>query len=101
MAKYILSPQAQNSLQDIRDYTLEHFGKLQTTAYLEMLQKHMKDLAATPTRGKERDEIRAGYYSSFIGSHTIYYRIVDTYIEVIDVLHQSMEPMRHLQLALK
>lgn len=96
MAKYILSPQAQSSLQDIRDYTLENFGKQQTNTYLKMLQKHMKDLAATPTRGKERDEIKAGYYSSFIGSHTIYYRIADTHIDVIDVLHQSMEPMRHL-----
>ena len=97
MAKYILSPQAQRSLQDIRAYTLEHFGKQQTTAYLKILKKHMKDLAATPTRGKERDEIKVGYYSSFIGSHTIYYRIADVHIEIIDVLHQSMEPMRHLQ----
>lgn len=97
MAKYILSPQAQGSLQDIRDYTLKHFGKRQTTAYLKLLQKHMKDLAATPARGKARDEIKAGYYSSFIGSHTIYYRIADTHIDVIDVLHQSMEPMRHLK----
>lgn len=96
MAKYILSPQAQSSLQDIRDYTLKNFGKQQTTAYLKILQKHMKDLAATPTRGKERNEIKAGYYSSFIGSHTIYYRIADTHIDVIDELHQSMEPMRHL-----
>lgn len=97
MAKYTLSPQAQSNLKDIRAYTLKHFGKQQTTTYLKMLQKHMKDLAASPTRGKERDELKAGYYSSFIGSHTIYYRIADTHIEVIDVLHQSMEPMRHLR----
>ena len=97
MAKYILSPQAQSSLQDIRDYSLENFGKQQTTAYLKILQKHMKQLAATPTRGKERDEIKAEYYSSFIGAHTIYYRIANTHIDVIDVLHQSMEPNRHLK----
>jgi len=97
MAKYSLSPQAQSSLQHIRDYTLENFGKQQTTAYLKMLQKPMKNLAAKPARGKERDEIKAGYYSSFIGSHTIYYRIADTHIDIIDVLHQSMEPMRHLK----
>jgi toxin ParE1/3/4 len=96
MAKYILSPQAQGNLKDIRAYTLKNFGKQQTTAYLKILHKHTKDLAATPSKGKKRDEIKAGYYSSLIGSHTIYYRIADTHIEVIDVLHQSMEPMRHL-----
>ena len=97
MAKYILSPQAQRNLKDIRAYTLKNFGKQQTTAYLKILQKHMKALAATPSKGKKRDEIKVGYCSSFIGSHTIYYRIVaDSHIDIIDVLHQSMEPMRHL-----
>ena len=96
MAKYILSPQAQRNLKDIRAYTLKNFGKQQTTAYLKILQKHMKALAATPSKGKKRDEIKTGYYSSFIGSHTISYRIAHTHIDIIDVLHQSMEPMRHL-----
>jgi len=97
MPKFTLSRQAQGSLQDIRAYTLERFGRQQTTAYLKMLQKRMKDLAAQPSSGKERGEIKLGYYSSYIGSHTIYYRVVDSQIEVIDVLHQSMEPMRHLK----
>ncbi len=59
MVKYTLSPQAQSSLQDIRAYTLENFGKQQTTAYLKMLQKHMKDLAASPAKGKERNATRS------------------------------------------
>lgn len=87
---------AQRNLKDIRAYSLKNFGKQQTTAYLKILQKHMKALAATPSKGVKRDEIKAGYYSSFIGSHTIYYRIAHAHIDIIDVLHQSMEPMRHL-----
>jgi|TARA_B110000908_G_scaffold131051_1_gene154122 toxin ParE1/3/4 len=95
MAKYILSPQAQRNLKDIRAYTLKNFGKQQTRAYLKILQTHMKALAATPSKGKKRDEIKTDYYSSFIGSHTIYYRIAHTHIDIFDALHQSMEPMRH------
>ncbi len=96
MSKYILSPQAQVSLKDIRDYTLEHFGKQQTTLYLQKLRKRMRELAITPSKGQKRDEIKVGYYSSFIGSHTIYYRISDIHIDIFDVLHQRMDPMRHL-----
>lgn len=56
----------------------------------------MTHLAKHPQEGKARDDIKVGYYSYFEGSHTIYYRIRDTHIDVIDVLHQSMEPNRHL-----
>lgn len=97
MPKYILSPQAQASLQEIRAYSLKHFGKRQTAIYLKELHERMKDLAAAPSKGTARDEIKLGYYSSFVGSHTIYYRISDTHIDIIDVLHQRMEPTRHLQ----
>lgn len=97
MPKYILSPQAQSSLKNIRLYSLKHFGQQQTTKYLKELRNKMKGLAKTPQSGQERNEIKSGYYSAFVGSHTIYYRIANNQIEIIDVLHQSMEPMRHLQ----
>ncbi len=62
-----------------------------------MLRDKMKELATAPSNGQERNEIKTGYHSAFVGSHTIYYRVVNEQIEIIDVLHQSMEPMRHLQ----
>lgn len=99
MFKYILSPAAQKSLQQIRSYSLSNFGKQQTIIYLKRLHDRMQYLAdqpAQPAQGKVRDDIKAGYYSHFEGSHTIYYRIRDTDIDIIDVLHQSMDPARHL-----
>ncbi|WP_281281929.1 hypothetical protein [Aliikangiella coralliicola] len=41
-------------------------------------------------------DLKVGYHSDFIGSHTIYYRIKPTHIDVIDVLHQSMEASKHI-----
>jgi len=96
MSKYILSPAAQKSLKQIRSYSLNNFGKHQTTLYLKKLRDRMQYLADQPARGTARDDIKAGYYSHFEGSHTIYYRIRDTHIDIIDVLHQSMDPTRHL-----
>jgi toxin ParE1/3/4 len=96
MPKYVLSPQAQKSLSQIRQYTLDNFGKQQTNNYLTALQIRMRYLAEYPLDGKPRSELKTGYYSYFEGSHTIYYCTRDTHIDIIDVLHQSMEPSRHL-----
>jgi toxin ParE1/3/4 len=97
MSKYILSPQAQTSLKQIRSYTLKNHGKQQASKYIKMLRDCMRDTAKNPdTKGTARDEIKEGYYSVFVGKHTIYYRIRDTHIDIIDVLHQSMEAKRHI-----
>ena len=56
----------------------------------------MQNLSDNPKIGIVRPEIKQGYYSKFIGSHTIYYRIIETHIGIIDILHQSMEPKLHI-----
>ncbi len=96
MAKYLLSPQAERSLIQISDYTLKNFGERQRKKYLSMLRKEMRAAAAKPNNRRERTEIKAGYYSVPAEKHHIYYRIGDAHIEIIDVLHQSMEPSLHL-----
>ncbi|MDN4504174.1 type II toxin-antitoxin system RelE/ParE family toxin [Alteromonadaceae bacterium BrNp21-10] len=96
MPKFVLSPQAQKSLQNIHSFSIEHFGTQQTRNYLTALRDRMRHLASNPLEGQKRDEIKTGYYSYFEGSHTIYYRTSNSGIEVIDVLHQRMEPDNHL-----
>lgn len=63
---------------------------------MENLRDRFEFLVEHPELGKNRDEVKQGYYSYFEGSHTIYYKIIDGKIAIIDVLHQSMEPKRHL-----
>ena len=96
MSRYQLSPQATKSLLQISEYTLVNFGQKQKTIKLKMLRERMRTAAKKPEKGKDRSEIKAGYYSVQAQSHHIYYRIRGTQIEIIDVLHQSMEPTRHI-----
>lgn len=97
MSKYILSPQAQRHLLQIRDYTLENHGVQQKNIYMKMLRDKMRLVAKSPyEKGKERNDIKAGYYSIRAEKHYIYYRIRDTHIDIIDVLHGSMEPSQHI-----
>ena len=96
MAKYLLSPQAQQSLVQINQYTLDNFGERQKKRYLKMLRERMRTAAKNPEKGKVRDDIKTGYYCIQVEKHNIYYRIRNSHIEIIDVLHQSMEPKIHI-----
>ncbi|MCP4273964.1 MAG: type II toxin-antitoxin system RelE/ParE family toxin [Gammaproteobacteria bacterium] len=96
MSKYILSREAQSSLKEIQIYSAKTFGKERTKQYLASIRKRMKVLSENPSLGIVREDLKVGYHSDFIGSHTIYYRIQSTHIDVIDVLHQSMDPSKHI-----
>lgn len=96
MKKYLLSREAQSSLRNIKAYSNKKFGSQKTKTYLQSIHKKMKALAVNPFSGTARDDLKDEYYSAFVGSHTIYYRVISSHIEVIDVLHQSMEPSIHL-----
>ncbi len=96
MPGYITSPQAQRSLTQISVYTLDNHGRAQQKKYLTMLRNRMRKAAKQPQRGRERPDIKPGYFSIQTEKHNIYYRITDARIEIIDVLHQSMEPRLHL-----
>ncbi len=61
-----------------------------------MLRERIRETAKNPARGTARSDIKAGYYSIRAEKHHIYYRIGDTHIEIIDVLHHSMAPEQHI-----
>lgn len=96
MPRFLLSPQAEKSLSQISSYTLKNFGERQRKKYLSMLRKEMRAVAADPKKGRRRNDIKPGYLSVSVEKHHIYYRISDAHIEIMDVLHQSMEPNFHL-----
>jgi len=96
MAEYLLSPRAQQSLVQISQYTLDNFGERQKKRYLKILRDRMRTAAKNPEKGKVRDDIKTDYYSLQAEKHTVYYRIRNSRIEIIDVLHQSMEPNIHV-----
>lgn len=96
MTKYVLSPEAQNNLIQIKDYSIKKFGSLRTNIYLQNIRAQLEKLADNPARGLIRKDLNVGYHSYFVGSHTIYYRIKPECVEIIDILHQSMEPTNHI-----
>lgn len=96
MTQYILSPNAQKSLRKIKAYSLEQFGEEQTITYLKLIEKKLQMIAKSPDIGRKREEIKKGYLSFLAGSHVIFYREANNHVDIIDILHQSMESYRHL-----
>lgn len=96
MANYVLSPEAARSIAEIDSYTAKQFGPKQAIRYLENLLDRLEFIAEDPQRGMHRPELNVDYFSYFVGSNTIYYRVKAEHVQIIDILHQSMEPAHHL-----
>ena len=45
---------------------------------------------------RSAEEIRAGYRKVTVGSHVMFFRMQSDVVEIIRILHQSMDVERHL-----
>jgi len=87
VSTYRLTPAARRDLSRIWDYSEERWGLQQAEVYLRDLQTCLE---------RPRDEVRPGYRSRAVGSHVVFYVISDGGVDVIRVLHQRMDPDRHV-----
>lgn len=96
MSTYRLTPAAQRDLSSIWDYTREQWGENQAETYVLEVRNAIERIAELPDRGQAVDEIRAGYRRYAIGRHLIYFIARRDGVDVIRILHQRMDPTRHL-----
>lgn len=95
MTSYRLSRQAQASLKGIYEYSIETFGKQRAEQYVKTLRQKFQDLPDA-LGVSNRDDISPGYRSTRVESHVIFFRINDSQVEILDVLHRRMDPNEHL-----
>lgn len=96
--KYYLSKEAQEDLENIWLYTLEHWSVEQADRYLNIIMDEIEHVSANPSIGKDYGRLRKGYYRVLIKSHIIFYRNKksESAIEIIRILHQKMDIESHL-----
>lgn len=78
-------------LEEIWFYTLTTWSQEQADRYHALITAEIGTLASRPTLGKRVDYLRKGYWSSKVKSHYIFYRITETEIEIVRILHESMD----------
>ncbi|MDX7992318.1 type II toxin-antitoxin system RelE/ParE family toxin [Xenorhabdus littoralis] len=93
---YRLTPDAQADLIEIRRFTVQQWGKMQSEKYLSELQQTFRLLAVTPALGRGRPDVGAEVLSFPHVSHVIYYIIHERQPVIFGVLHKRMVPANHL-----
>jgi toxin ParE1/3/4 len=96
MAEFFLRPKAIADLEEIWDYTVGTWGEEQAESYLRLINQSFRNIVDNPSIGRSCDVIRKGYRKRGVGRHVIFYRTVDGDVDVVRILHERMDVMRHL-----
>ena len=97
MTAFTVSNKAKADLRDIGRYTQRQWGIDQRTKYLSALDSCFHEIAAKHIEGIECSYMRPDYRSWPVGKHVVFFRwLNDGLVEIVRVLHQRMEPTRHL-----
>jgi toxin ParE1/3/4 len=88
---YVLSKKAVLDLEEIWHYTLEKWSLAQADRCYELIFDEIDYICQYPTSGIDMDDIRKGYRVSKVKSHQIYYRINNSLVEIIRILHEKMD----------
>ena len=91
-----LTRHAERDVLDIYLYTLKHFGPAQADRYTSDLSARFSAIAVEPTLGRDFGDIHPRARRVNQGSHAIYYRPDADGILILRILHQKMDPARHL-----
>ena len=96
VTRYRLTPAAQRDLSSIWDYPEERWSTRQADTYVLKMRAAIERIADDRRRGRTCEEIRPGYRRYGIGSHVLFYMESADGVDVIRILHQRMDPTRHL-----
>ena len=98
MAKVILRQQAIDDLNDIWAYTFEEWSEKQADKYYATLEFACIQIGKNPELGRESDGIHSNLFGLRTGKHIIFYQfITETEIEVLRILHESMDLINRMK----
>jgi toxin ParE1/3/4 len=87
---------AREDLKAIGRYTQKKWGREQRNRYLSLIDESFRLLGGDPHIGRCCEEIRPGYWKHKVGRHVVFYRVYDTHLEIVRILHERMDVIRHI-----
>jgi toxin ParE1/3/4 len=94
--KLDLTPAALADLRSLRAYTLEHWGPVQETAYLDRIWDKFEAILADAAPYRFRPDLFPGCQVAAEGKHVFLFHVNDSTLQVVRVLHGAMDFKRHL-----
>ncbi len=95
MPRFRLSAKAMDDLRSIGRYTQKNWGREQRNQYLSMLDACFHTIANQPEVGISCENIRLCYRKYHVGRHLVFYRQGAKSVEIIRILHDSMDIESH------
>ena len=92
---YSIRALARADLEEIWFFTFEEWGLEQADKYLNSLFSRFKWLTKNPYTGKDRGDIKKGYYCFPEGMHLVFYTMTEYGIDIIGIPHQNMDVSSH------
>lgn len=89
--KYRISEKTISDLEKIWFYTFHKWSKEQADRYHRLIMQEIEFVVDNFNLSRKVDHIRADYRMTKVKSHLIFIRKVDDYIEIIRILHESMD----------
>ena len=96
MTDHVVSSRALADIDQIWTYTAQRWDHEQANRYVRLLRQGIETIARDPRRGRSCDSIRVGYRKYAVGSHILFFRMLEGKVYVARILHQSMDFERHL-----
>jgi toxin ParE1/3/4 len=87
----VFHEKAIEDLEEIWLYTVENWSLQQADRYHNLIYKEIEFLSGDPKSGKDLSYLRKDYRSSKIKSHYIFYKYSSSEIEIVRILHESMD----------
>ena len=94
--KLCVSDPAKKDLERIGEYTRRQSGAAQKRKYLGQIKDGFEAIRNTPGLGAPRNDIVKGIRARHARKHIIFYRQTRNGIVIVRMLHESMDPERHL-----
>ena len=95
--KYQLTGKAARDIKGILEHSVNNFGAAQTEHYFEALKECIELLADNPNIGHSAEDILPDYLRFPHESHVIFYKRLSSSILVVRILHERMDPKRHMK----
>ncbi|MGV3491692.1 MAG: type II toxin-antitoxin system RelE/ParE family toxin [Devosia sp.] len=89
--RFRLSPAAAADIEAIWDYTAQQWDRVQADRYVRAIEERIVGLAEGRIPARSAEDIRPAYFKCAAGSHMIYFRRDANELEIIRILHQSMD----------
>jgi toxin ParE1/3/4 len=90
-----VAPQAQRDMDGILAYTLAMWGARQFDTYQTVLFEAFDRITSAPASGRA---FIGPFLKMGAGEHVIFYRVAGDTIRIARILHNRMDPLRHLEI---